>query len=369
MRIAVNASSLKPDRLETFIQLAKHNPEHTFLFFYDSETNAASFTENSISIVIKPQATISLKWNIWYNLKLPAALKKNKADIFTSEKFISLKSKIPQVLLFPDLTYIFQPALIDKKQLSFYKKNSPKFLNKTARIIVNAHFFKSEIIERFKIDEKKISVIYPQIKKSFAQVSLEEREAIKEKFAEGNEYFIYNGTISAEQNLVNLLKAFSFFKKRQRSKMQLLITGKRGAKYDEFVHSLQSYRFRNDVKIIEEITQDETGKLLAAAYAMLYVALYESEGDSVIEAMKCGSPLIVSDTGFLKEYCGDAALYVDPNNFNDIAEKMMALFKDEQKRKDLIQKGTLQMEKFSDTKREEILFNLFENEAKKNPLG
>jgi hypothetical protein len=48
---------------------------------------------------------------------------------------------------------------------------------------------------------------------------------------------------------------------------------------------------------------------------------------------------------------------------------MMALFKDEQKRKDLIEKGTLQMEKFPDTKRDEILFELFENEAKKDPLS
>lgn len=369
MRIAVNASSLKPNWLETFIQLAKLHPQHTFLFFYDSETNVTGFTENIIPVVIKPQATISLKWNIWYNLKLPAALKKNKANIFVSEKFISLKSKIPQVLLFPDLTYIFQPALIDKKQLSFYKKNTPKFLNKAGRIIVNAHFFKEEIIERFKIDEQKISVIYPEIKSNHQPVALEEREATKEKYAEGNEYFIYNGIISAEQNLVNLLKAFSFFKKRQRSTMQLLITGKRGAKYEEFVRSLQSYRFRNEVKIIEGVTQNETGKILASAYAMLYVPFYESEGDAVIEAIKCETALIVSDTGFLKEYCGDAALYVDPNNFNDIAEKMMALFKDEQKRKDVIEKGKLQMEKLSDTKRDEILFELFENEAKKNPLS
>ena len=144
MRIAVNASSLKPNWLETFIQLAKLHPEHTFLFFHDSETNVTGFTENIIPVIIKPQATISLKWNIWQNLKLPAALKKNKADIFVSEKFISLKSKIPQVLLFSDLTYIFHPALIDKKQLSFYKKNTPKFLNKAGRIIVSAHFFKNE---------------------------------------------------------------------------------------------------------------------------------------------------------------------------------------------------------------------------------
>jgi glycosyltransferase involved in cell wall biosynthesis len=369
MRIAVNASSLRTKHFETFIQLAQLHPEHTFLFFYDSKNTVTGLTENIIPIAIKPQATISLRWNIWYNLKLPAALKKNKADIFISEKFISFKSKTPQLLLFPELTYIFHPALIEKKQLSFYKKNTPKFLTKAGRIIVNADFFKKEIIERFKIDEQKISVIYPQIKSNHPAVSLEEREATKEKYAQGNEYFIYHGTISSEQNLLNLLKAFSFFKKRQRSKMQLLITGKRGVKYDEFVHSLQSYRFRNEVKIIEDVTQNETGKILASAYAMLYVPFYESEGNEVIEAIKCETPLIVSDTGLLKEYCGDAALYVDPNNFNAIAEKMMEIFKDEQKRKDLIENGKLQIEKFLDKNREEILFELFENEAKKNPLS
>ena len=151
--------------------------------------------------------------------------------------------------------------------------------------------------------------------------------------------------------------------------MQLLITGKRGEKYEEFVRSLQSYRFRNDVRIIEEVTQNEIEKILASSYAVLYVPFYESAGDAIIEAMKCEAPLIVSNTGFLKEYCGDAALYVDPNNFNDIAEKMMKLFKDEQKRKELIACGKFEIEKFLDKERDGLLFELFENEAKKNPLS
>ena len=310
-----------------------------------------------------------MKWKIWYNLKLPAAFKKNNVDIFISESFISFKSKIPQILISPDLTYIFFPALIDKKQISFYKKNTLKFLNKAEWIAVNSHFLKNEIVSRYRIEEQKIKIIYPTIKKSSVSISEEEREVIKEKYAEGNEYFIYTGIISAEQNLMNLLKAFSFFKKRQRSKMQMLITGKRGAKYDEFVRSLQSYKFRNEVKILEEVSPNETQKILASAYAALSVPFYECEGNEVIEAMKLQVPLIVSETGFLKEYCGDAALYVDPNKFNDIAEKMMLIFKDEQKRKELIQKGKLEIEKFSVKKEDEILFELIENEAKKNLLS
>ncbi|MEO6894501.1 MAG: glycosyltransferase family 1 protein [Ginsengibacter sp.] len=369
MRIAINASSLKASLYHTFIQLARLHPDDTFIFFYHSETNTTDYPENIIPVVVKPQSTIPLKRRIWYNMKLLLALKRTKADIFISESFVSLKTKIPQVLLSPDLTYIFHPAIIDKKQISFYKKNTFKFLNKAEKIVVNSSFLKNEIIERFNIEKEKIKVIYPEVKKELNSISQEEREAIKERYAGGNEYFIYSGIISTEQNLVNLLKAFSFFKKRQRSKMQLIVTGKHGAKYDEFVRSLQSYRFKNEVIILKEVTSNETQKILASAYAMLYVPLYESEGDEVINAMNLQVPLIVSNTGFLEEYCGDAALYVDPNNFNDIAEKMMELFKDEHKRKDLTEKGKLQIAKFLDEKREDILFDLVKNEAKKNPLG
>lgn len=362
MRIGVNATSLNNSDPDTFLQLAQLLPEQTFLFFYDSEPGAFNLTENIIPLVITPQATIPLKWKIWYNIKLPIALKKNKADVFISKKYISLKSKIPQVLFSPDLSYIFQPALIDKKHVSFYKKYTPRFLNKAEKIVVNSHFFKNEIADRFKIEETKISVIYPEVKNNPEILLAEEREAIKEKYAEGNEYFIYSGIISAEQNLVNLLKAFSFFKKRQRSKMQLLIMGKHGVKYDEFVRSLQSYRFRNEVKMMEEITGDESEKILSSAYAMLYVPFYESEGHEVIEAMKSQVPLLVSDTGFLKEYCGDAALYADPGNFNNIAEKMMFLFKEEQKRKELIKNAESAIKKFSGKEKNKAWYNLLKIE-------
>jgi glycosyltransferase involved in cell wall biosynthesis len=369
MRIAVNTGSLKTNLFETFIQLAKLHPQQTFLFFFDKENNYKDFPENVSPVIIQPAAKISLNWRIWYNLKLPSSLKKNKADVFISEKYVSLKTKIPQLLIAPDLTYIHYPSFVDKKQISFYKKNTPKFLERANKIIVYSFFFKKEIAERFKINEEKINVIYPVTKKNLATATFEEKELIKEKYAEGNEYFIYNGIISPKKNLINLLKAFSFFKKRQRSKMQLLILGKPGEKYEEFVRSLESYRFKNDVKLLEKIPSNESEKILASAYAMVYVPFYEIEGDEVIEAMQSGIPLIVSDTQFLKEYCADAALYVEPANPKDIAEKMMLLFKDEQKRKELIENGRSQIEKFSGKKRDEILFELIENETKKIPLS
>lgn len=365
MRIAVNAASLNNHLLETFLTLAKLHPEHTFLFLFDQENSFSDLPKNTIPVVITPPATIPLKWQIWYNLKLPASFKKNKVDVFISEKFISLKTKVPQILISPDLTFLHHPALSDKKQIAFDKKNTQKFLEKANQIIVNSIFLKNEITARFKIPEEKVSVIYP-ITQNLSPATFEEKEMMKEKHADDNEYFIYKGIISPEKNLVNLLKAFSFFKKRQRSKMQLIITGERGAKYEEFVGLLQSYRFKNDVKIVEDIPENETAKILSSAYAMTYVPFYETEGDEVIEAMKAKVPLILSETPLLKEYGGDAALYADPKNINDIAEKMMSLFKDEQKRKELIEKEKLQVTLFENTNATENLFKIITEAQNKN---
>ncbi len=358
MRIAVNAASLKNNRFQIFLELAALHPQHTFLLFFDNETKLNDLPENIIPVVINPPATNLLKRRIWYHLKLPAALKKNKADIFISERFISLKTKVPQILMQPDLTYIHQPAFIEKKEIGFFKKNNKKFIETANEIIVNSSFLKNEIVTRFKTDDKKITVIYPSIKEDFHAATYEEREIAKETYAEGNEYFIYKGIISPQQNLTNLLKAFSFFKKRQRSKMQLIITGERGEKYEEFVGLLQSYRFKNDVKVLEDISENETAKILSSAYAMVFVPSYETEASEVIEAMKCEVPLIVSSIPLLKEYCGEAALYAESEKINDIADKMMLIFKDEQMRKELIEKGRLQQTVFENKNATEEIFEM-----------
>lgn len=360
MRIAVNAASLEKHRLENFVQMASLHNEHEFLFLTGKEFNQKDLSKNISLIEITPPEIFSMKWKIWNNFKLPSLLKKNKADIFVSQKFVSGKTKVPQILIQPDFSFLHQASIMDKKEISFYKKNVSSFLEKSDSIIVNSNFLKNEIENRYKIPSEKISVIYPSLKNRNS-VNFEQRELIKEKYAEGNEYFIYKGIICSEKNLVNLLKAFSVFKKRQRSKMQLLILGSAGKKFQEFVHSLDSYKFKKDVKLLNDVAEKEGEKILASAYAMVYVPVYESEGLEVIEAMIYTVPLIVSDNSFLKEYCNEAALYVSATNINDIAEKMMLLFKDEQKRKELIEKGEMRIEKFSLKSETETLFDLIQN--------
>lgn len=352
MRIAVNASFFKKDHsgndinsfFDFFLRSSQSHSEHIFIFIFDKpHQSSLVFPENVIPIVIGPEGKNPLTWRIWYNFKIPSALKKYKADIFITEKFCSLRTRVPQLLLYPDLSFIHQPSLVNKKHLHFYKKYTPLFLNKCEAIIVDSTFSKNELIQQYQTDEQKVAVFFPNVDEGFRPLNYEEKETVKEKYAEGHEYFIYNGIISPHQNLRNLLKAFSAFKKRQKSSMQLLIVGEPGIEYEEWLSSLKLYKFHTEVKLLDNVSENEMMKIIGTAYAMVYTPSYEASYKVPLQAMACEVPLIVADIGALPEICGDSALYANPNDFKSIAEKMMAVFKDEQLRKGLIQKGVIQL--------------------------
>jgi glycosyltransferase involved in cell wall biosynthesis len=344
------------------LPLALCQPSVTFIFFFDTTpSEEINFPKNSVVAVFGPEANTPVKNRIWYQLKIPLALKKHKADAFITSNYCSLKTKVPQILLSPDLSYIYETSLVNKKHLSFYKKYTPLFLNKVKAIVVNSLFTKNELINLYKINEQKINVFPIAPDDDFVPLEFEERELIKEKYAEGNEYFIYKGFIGQQQNLLNLIKAFSAFKKRQKSKMQLIIAGTPGAGHEEFLASLKGYRFKSELKILTSLSKQEIAKITGAAYAMVYVPLFETSSASPCDAMKCDVPVIASSTGALPEFCGDAALYANPTDFKNIAENIMLIFKDEKLRKELIEKGREQTKKFSGEKNLDSLFALIKN--------
>ena len=146
---------------------------------------------------------------------------------------------------------------------------------------------------------------------------------------------------------MNLLKAFSVFKKRQQTNMKLVLTGRLAWKYETFTKSLKSYKYRNDVVMTGYMEEEEIVKIIGSAYCLVYPSLLEGFGVPVLEAMQSGVPVITSVNSSMQEIANDASLYVDANSFTDIAEKMMMVYKDENLRKLLTEKGYLTNRRYS----------------------
>ncbi len=343
---------------ETFGRIANLHKEHTFIFINDKVVDASfNFSENVIRVAKGPQVKSSAQWLIWYNIKIPAILKKYKADVFISFDFCSLTTKVPQCIIINDLTFLFYPP---KSLAFFYKKFTPFSLEKSKTIVTVSEFSKKDISKQYKINEEKITVVYNGVDENYSPINTEERENIKEKYTEGNEYFIYKGESRAKNNLVNLLKAFSAFKKRQKSGMQLLMLIDNNSAYEELVESLRLFRFKDEVKLLIDLPASEIVKVMSGAYALAYPSFLEGFPKQLIEAMRCDVPVITSSTSAMPEICGEAAMYFDPKNFKEIAVLMMLLFKDEALRKNLIEKGKAQAKKYSWDKTSQLLWETIE---------
>lgn len=350
-----------------FKTLVKKHPEHQFYFLFDRPfDNEYIFADNVQAITISPPARHPVLWKYWYDVKIPLALKKIKADVFVSpDGYCSLASRLPQCLVVHDLGFLYHPDAYKKSHVSFLKRNIPRFLRKAKTIVTVSQFSKNDIVKQYKIKPEKIDVVYNGVKNVFQPASFEVRSAVREKFTEGKEYFIYVGAIQPRKNLINLLKAFSIFKKRLQSNIKLVIAGRLAWKNEAFLQLMKTYKYRSDVVLTGYLPETELVTVLGSAYALVYPSLFEGFGVPVIEAMKCEVPVLTSEKTSMEEAAADAALYFNANDHIDIADKMMLIYKDENLRKQLIEKGKLNAEKYNWEKSAELFWESILNAVRK----
>jgi glycosyltransferase involved in cell wall biosynthesis len=366
MRIAVNTRFLLNDYpegygyflYESFRRITQAHPEHEFIFIFDRPyDDKFVFAKNVKPIVTGPAARHPLLWKLWYDVKVPAVLRKYKADVFIScDGFCSLTTTVPQCLLVHDLSFLHYPSFIPQSYFLFYKYYTPKFLRKAKSIVTVSEFSKRDIVSQYEIKADKIGVVPNGVKNIFHPISDIEKEAVKNKLTDGKEYFVYAGAIHPRKNVTNLLKAFSIFKKKQMSNWKLVLAGRLAWKYKHFVESLKTYKYREDVVLTGYLQEEELVNVIGSAYALVYPSLWEGFGVPVLEAMCSHVPVITSENSAMQEIAEDAALYVNPKDHNDIAEKMMFLYKDENRRSQLIEKGKRIAEKYDWDKSAELLW-------------
>lgn len=370
MRIAVNTRFLLKEYLEghgyfiyeTFKRIIAAHPEHEFIFIFDRPFDEKFvFGKNVRTVVAGPPARHPLLWKFWYDVRVPAVLRKYKADVFVScDGFCCLTSKTPQCLVLHDLAFLHYPSFIKKSHLLFYKKYTPKFLARAKSVATVSEFSKKDIIHNYSTDPDKIKVVFSAAKEIFRPLNDAAKTETKNKYTGGKEYFVYTGSIHPRKNPINLLKAFSIFKKRMQTNMKLVLAGRLAWKYESFIENLKTYKYRDDVIMTGYVPEAELAKITGAAYGMVYPSLHEGFGVPVLEAMQCDIPVITSAGTSMNEIAGDAALYSDANNHADIAERMMQLYKDEKLRKEMIERGKEVVKQYSWDKTATLLWQCIE---------
>ena len=373
MIVAVNTRFLLPDVLEGYGYFTKEvlqvltqaYPGHQFHFFFDRPfAKEFLFASNVTGHVLQPPARHPLLWKYWFDVKVAWQLRKIRADVFLSpDGQCSLATSVPQCLVVHDLGFLHYPAGYQKSHLVYYKQYTPKFIRKAATVATVSQFSKADMIAQYKVPQEKLSVVYNGIKETFRPTSFEEQMAVKDQYTGGSEYFFYAGAIHPRKNIINLLKAFSVFKRRMQSSLKLVLAGRLAWKNEEFLELLKTYKYRDEVVLTGYLEEGELARLMAAAYAFVYPSHFEGFGVPVAEAMRCGVPVLTSKDSAMEEISQGTALYFDPANVDDMAYKLMFIYKQEGERKALVEKGKAVATQYTWQRTAEALWTCVEKAA------
>lgn len=349
MTIAVNAIFFNSAYLEgyghytlsIFKLLVNQYPEHQFVFVYDRPHTAELIVGKNVqSITVAPAARHIPAFFYWYNISAALAVKKLKADVWIQPYgFCSMSSTTPQLLVVHDLAFKHFPKHISWMQRWHYAAMTPRFLKKAKRVVTVSEFSKKDIVESYPNLQLNPTVISGAARSGFMPLSWEEKEQVKEAYTDGYEYFLCVGGINPRKNMMHILKAFSLFKKWHKSNMKLVFAGRLAWQYQDFVEKLKTFKYRNDVVLTGYVEEKILQKLTGAAYASLYVTHLEGFGLPIVEAMQSGVPVVVGNNSSMPEVGGEAVLYADADNPENIASQMQALYRNEKMRENLIQKG------------------------------
>lgn len=210
---------------------------------------------------------------------------------------------------------------------------------KATEIISVSEFTKSQFIQFTGPTKKSITTIHNGVDTNWFNSLLSEQRKT-------SPYLLYVGNIKPHKNLGNLLKAFS--KIMNEIPHNLVIVGRReGFITGDHMIAEQADEIGNRVVFTGYINDEKLKEFFKNATALIFPSKYEGFGLPPLEAMASGCPVVVSNKASIPEICGEAAIYFNPLNPDEIAEKILLVVRNNQLRSHLIQAGLEQSKKFN----------------------
>ena len=253
-----------------------------------------------------------------------------------------------------DFSFILYRDFHPKERIEHIEKYFFKNVAKSDMIITGSHFTKEEIVKYLNFSEDKIEVIHHGIDHNLFKVYQEP----KVDFELPKKYILSVGSIEPRKNLLGLLKAYALLDEKLKSEYQLVLVGFKGWENIEIMELIKQNE--KSIHYLGFITDEELAQVYNLTSLFVFPSFYEGFGLPPLEAMACGSPVVCSDSSSLPEVGGDAVVYCNPQDTNDIKEKIEIVLNNTTLQNEMIDKGLQQAKKFSWEKSSKEHMRVFE---------
>jgi glycosyltransferase involved in cell wall biosynthesis len=251
------------------------------------------------------------------------------------------------VITVHDLAFLRWPHFLTEDSARYYGQVD-QAVERADHIIAVSHSTKNDLVRLTGAPPEKITVVHEAANPLYRHVPRGEAlAALQGKFPLPEEFIFFVSTIEPRKNISTLLRAYRQLRDDYKATAGLVLAGAIGWLSDQVFAEVEQLDLQQHVTFLGRVENEDLLYLYNAACCLAHPAFYEGFGLTPLEAMACGTPVIVSNVSSMPEVVGDAALLVDPNNPEELAVAMYRLLSDEALRAELRAKGLARASVFS----------------------
>ncbi|NCO74005.1 MAG: glycosyltransferase family 4 protein [Cyanobacteria bacterium] len=245
-----------------------------------------------------------------------------------------------KVMTIHDLTFLKFP-FYSNKIVKTYTKRIKKCLQWTDLIITFSENTKQDIMDYFGVKSDQIAITSEASRYNINYLKDKNIEEIKSKidYDFQQPFILFVSTIEPRKNIINLVKAFNLIKEKYAVNHHLILIGQKGWEYEKIFAEIENSNFREKIHYLGYLSDETVAVFYSLADAFVYPSLYEGFGLPILEAMTLGTPVITSNTSCLPEVAQNAAMYINPDDYESIATTIYEVISQPDLQKDLIIRG------------------------------
>jgi len=284
---------------------------------------------------------------IWRRKAIAEDVINQSIDIFhgLSNELPELPNNIKKVVTVHDVIYKKLPKTFSFFDRKLYHYKTKKALEQADAIVAVSQQTKADIIESYNTAENKIHVIYPTWNKEYEH---ECGHALKEEFLEKcrlpRDFMLFVGSISKRKNFIHTLKAFLLPENLDKNLVVITQGGDEFKKAQSFIYE---NGLENRIYFLNNILWYELPIIYHLSQGLIYVSLYEGFGLPILEALVCGKPVISSKISSMPEVGGDACIFVDPTNVEELGAAINFIYYNITLSEEIKFKSVQQIQKFN----------------------
>ena len=251
------------------------------------------------------------------------------------------------VITVHDLNFLYYPQFLTAESRRYYNQQIEWAVRRADHILADSHATKSDLVSLLDVPLDKVTVVHLAAAPAFRPLAEAEARGVAAQHGLEPGYILYVGTLEPRKNVPGLLQAYRLLLDAEATAVPLVLVGGKGWLYDEIFERVEVLRLSGHVRFIHDVPDADLPGLYNAAGVLATPSFYEGFGLPALEAMACGTPVVVADRASLPEVVGEAGLLVNPDDPDDIARALARVLTDEPLRTRMQELGLAQSARFT----------------------